>query len=220
MPYFQRPSPFATTLPITDEPGREIASGAAAPIVELATAILDRERVSETAADAVGGARHPGDGLLPMLDNPALADLKKRASEVFAAFLEGFARPESLATLGSGAPTGAAMSESSPTVPLVATNQAVNAGQTANITVKLVNDRDAPANLILYSTDFVSDTGSQIPALQVTFSPRTLVLAGHEHGHAQMKVSIPAQSAPGRYSALVQAMGLGRPSAVVVLLVE
>jgi len=166
----------------------------------------------------LGGARDLDEGLLPIANVPALADLQRRASEVFAAFLEGFARPPSLST--ASAPMDAASREPATTVPLIAAASAVKAGEAAIVAVKLVNDQGAPANLLLYSTDFVSDRGSQIPASQVVFSPRTLALPGRAHGHSQMKVSIPTQSAPGRYSALVQAVGLGRPSAVVVLQVE
>jgi hypothetical protein len=216
MPYFQRAPLNDRTLPIAGTPASEAASSAAAPIVEQAAAILDRETEKETTA--VGSARDRDDGLLPIADIPGLADLQKRASEVFAAFLEGFSRPQSLAT--SNAPTGAAMPEPSTSVPLVAASPAVKAGDAATVAVKLVNDRVAPADLILYSTDFVSDTGAQIPASQVTFAPRTLALAGRAHGQSQMKISIPAQSAAGIYSALVQAVGLRRPSAVVVLQVE
>jgi hypothetical protein len=219
MPYFQRASLNDRSLPISGAPGPAVVSGAAAPIVEQAAAILDRETARETtAAGVVESGRDRDDGLLPIADLPGLADLQKRASEVFAAFLEGFSRPESLAT--SRAPMGAAQAATTTTVPLIEASPAVKVGETATVAVKLVNERIAPTDLILYSTDFVSDTGSQIPASQVTFAPRTLALAGRTHGHAQMKITIPAQSAPGIYSALVQAMGLGRPSAVVVLQVE
>ncbi len=207
------------TSPIAAGPGPEVASGVASSIVEQAGAILDRETASQesTANGVAGGARDREDGLVSIADVPGLADLQTRASEVFAAFLEGVSRPASLAT--SGAPPGAA-APAPTTVPLITSQAPAKAGQAATVAVKLVNDRAAPANLILYSTDFVSDMGAQIPASQVTFAPRTLVLAARAHGHAQMKISIPAQSAPGLYSALVQAMGLGRPSAVVVLQVE
>jgi hypothetical protein len=223
MPYFQRTSLNDRSLPISGAPGSAGASGAAAPIVEQAAAILDRETAQETTGTGgVGSGRDRDDGLLPVADLPGLADLQKRASEVFAAFLEGFARPESLAT--SRAPTdgapAATTTTTTTTVPIIEASSAVKAGQTTTVAVRLVNERNAPTDLILYSTDFVSDTGAQIPALQVTFAPRTLALAGRAHGHAQMKIAIPAQSAPGLYSALVQAVGLGRPSAVVVLQVE
>jgi hypothetical protein len=219
MPYFQRASLSDRSLPISGAPGSAIVSGASAPIVEQAAAILDRETAQETAgAGVVASGRDRDDGLLPIADIPGLTDLQKRASEVFAAFLDGFSRPESLAT--SRAPTGVAHAATTTTVPLIEASPAVKAGETATVAVKLVNERIAPTDVILYSTDFVSDTGAQIPALQVTFAPRTLALAGRAHGHAQMKIAIPAQSAPGLYSALVQAVGLGRPSAVVVLQVE
>jgi hypothetical protein len=215
MPYFQRAPLNDRTSPSAAGPGPEVASGVAASIVERAGAILDRETASQqpTASGVAGVARAREGGLPSIADIPGLAELQTRASEVFAAFLEGFSRPASLATPGAAAPAPA-------TVPLITSQAAARAGEAATVAVKLVNDRAAAANLILYSTDFVSDTGAQIPASQVTFAPRTLVLEGRAHAHAQMKISIPAQSVPGLYSALVQAMGLGRPSAVVVLRVE
>ena len=105
-------------------------------------------------------------------------------------------------------------------VPLILSEGSTRAGETAKVEVTVAKDGPGEASVTLYSTDFVSDTGFQIPSACATFSPRSVAVDGREPKKSEMRIAIPAQCGRGAYSALVQATGIGRPCAVVVLQVE
>jgi hypothetical protein len=111
----------------------------------------------------------------------------------------------------------AARGHASPSIPVIELAVPIAAGTEANLALPLVNDGSRSVNAIPYCTDFISNTGHQIPASQVTFRPRSSPLASGARGVTQLSITVPHQVGAGEYSALVQAMGLAGPLAVVVL---
>lgn len=185
----------------------------AGDIVDKAAAILDQEtRVS--AGSATGGASDPF-ALLNGLKDPA--DIQKQLSQALAALLSTFLQSVRISQPTPVAPRPSLVGG---TVPLISSDRPAKAGETAKVDVTVAKDGPGEASVTLYSTDFVSDTGFQIPSACATFSPRSVTVNGRASGKSEMRIAIPAQCGRGAYSALVQAMGVGRPCAVVVLQVE
>lgn len=210
MPYFQR-DPAAS---LGSQAGAE---SAAAAIVDRAAAILERE-AGRDSANPPTSARRAGNG--DLIPAASLADLQKYVTATLEDLLRlvgqfaPVAQSEQQKTAGNRAASALAA------VPVIQPARSAKASEAMTVTVALVNEGAAPISFIFYSTDFVSDNGHQIPAVQVSFSPRVLALTARAQGQSEMTVAVPAQSAAGTYSALVQATGLGRPCAVVVIQVE
>jgi hypothetical protein len=219
MPYFRR-APLDE--PVRGGGARAVADLAPANVVERATAILGRESLSSAAGlaaspqDALAGGLAPG--ALPADVSDLPSELQRRASDLLTELLGLFGQSVPIPPIGLPAYAGkAADGNVGLAVPMVGKGQAVKAGDSVKVVLPLRNDAPNAAKVILNSTDFISDGGHVIPALQVTFSPRTLTLDPAGKGQVTVHVAVPPQSAPGAYAALVQAIGLGGPSAVVVL---
>jgi hypothetical protein len=208
MPYFQRarssgnaPAPKAAV------------EGSAVGIVERAVAILDQQ----LATNRVGAVTTRPGAVSPSASSGAVQDLGETYGRVHDLLQELLAL---LATPGRSVPARILSEGPIPATAPVLQAVPVKAGETLTVAVPLANDGSNPADVILYSTDFVSDGGFEIPSLQVTFSPRTMTLAAQAKNTAQMRIAVPAQSPAGIYSALVQAGGLSAPQTIVVLRVE
>jgi hypothetical protein len=211
MPYFTRVSSRPTTTP--SSLATEIPS-AATSIVEEAAAILGRQ-------PAVAETSQPGSGVDaiagPAADVPGFAELQRHVSEALAVFLRMYANPTPVAGREKVLLLAPASPEVSAAVPLLACVGAARPGTTATVSIPFVNDGADVAKVALYSSDFIADTGHQISSVQATFSPRAMSLSPRSRGCSTLQVSIPVQTAPGAYSALVQAVGLGQPCAVVTI---
>ncbi len=210
MPYFQRGRLTDGASPLTGTASPELVAG---DIVDKAAAILEQEtRVS--AGSETGGASDPF-ALLNGLNDPT--DIQKQLSRALAALLGTF-----LQSVPTVQPTPVATRPSlvGGTVPLILCDGPAKAGETAKVDVTVAKDGPGEGSVTLYSTDFISDTGFQIPSACATFSPRSVSVDGLGSKKSEMRIAIPAQCGRGAYSALVQAMGVARPCAVVVLQVE
>jgi hypothetical protein len=142
----------------------------------------------------------------------------KSVPELLAAILSWLER--SYGGLPGSLPTTSAPPGSAADVVPVAGGATVKAGGIASVTLPLINEDQPAVSLILNCTDFISNGGSVIPAATVRFTPRTMNLAPRGAGSVTVEVSVPQQSPPGTYSGLVQAIGLNRPSGVVIVRVE
>lgn len=206
MPYFQRARSPGGAPPIN-----AVVERSPAGIVEKAVSILDQQ----LATNGVGPAPAHPSGFAPPASfgtGMEIGDTYTRVHQLLQELLALLAAP------GGSAPAG--MLVPIPATAPVLQARPVKAGETLSVAVPLVNDNPNPVNLIFYSSAFVSDGGYEIPSLQVSFSPRTMTLAGNSRNHTEMKIAVPAQSPAGLYSALVQASGLSAPQAIVVLKVE
>jgi hypothetical protein len=229
MPYFRRGERVETGPPAA---AAAIAAGSADGVVEKAAAILDSQPLPEVSRVArpvlplqVAGLR-PSELRPSELDPPELNPAQQRLSELLAGFLQlaqsglplspGAAPPlmKGIPSTNVGSVSGLRQS-----VPVIEMAAPIAAGSVMSLALPLVNDGPSPVAAVPYCTDFVSNTGHQITAPQVTFVPRSLPLAGGAQGTTELRITIPVQVGPGKYSALVQAMGLDGPRAVVVLTV-
>jgi hypothetical protein len=202
MPYFRRGEGVEAGLPAVAAAVPSSVNG----IVEKAAAILDGQ---------------------PLPEINHLSDPQQRLSQLLASFLQVFA-PASVPTAANAEPSlmkeipsanASSMGVSRPSIPVIEVAAPITAGSVASLVLPLVNDGPSSVDAVPYSTDLISSTGHQIAAPQVTFLPRRLPLASGAHGTTELRVAIPEQTGPGKYSALVQAMGLDGPRAVVVLTV-
>jgi hypothetical protein len=96
----------------------------------------------------------------------------------------------------------------------------VVAGSEAVVSIRIANEDPSPTETSLYSTNFVSDTGYDIPARSVTFSPRASTIPAKSDATFELKARIPQQAPPGIYSGLVQAAGSKYLKAVVSIEVK
>jgi len=100
-------------------------------------------------------------------------------------------------------------------VPLLTAVSAVQAGDVARASLRVVNDEPTPSDVTLYSTNFVADAGYEIASLHVRPSPRTSTIPGKSEATFQIEVAIPQQTPAGWYSALIQASGCKYVKAVL-----
>jgi hypothetical protein len=92
-------------------------------------------------------------------------------------------------------------------VPLIRCVAPVEAGGEARATMAVANDEDTPSDVSLYCTNFVADSGSELPSLRVTVSPRRATIPPRGEMAFEIKIAIPQQTPAGIYSGLIQAMG-------------
>jgi hypothetical protein len=107
---------------------------------------------------------------------------------------------ESLLTLFSpkGPPPGA---------PLIRCIAPVTPGHNGCATLRVANDESAPSNVTLYCSNFVADSGYDIPSLRVTITPRNVTIAPKGETAFEIKIAVPQQTPSGIYSGLIQATG-------------
>jgi hypothetical protein len=115
----------------------------------------------------------------------------------------------------------AAVSASSPKredqAPLLRCIAPAAAGESAQATFRLANDGTEASDVSLYSTNFVADTGYDIPSLRVTVSPRRATIAPRGEVTFAIVIAIPAQTPRGAYSGLLQATGAHYAKAVLTV---
>jgi hypothetical protein len=105
-------------------------------------------------------------------------------------------------------------------MPLLWCAAPATAGGEGTVTLRVTNEDVDPIEVTLYSSNFVSDSGSEIPSMRVTVSPRTAVVAPQAAVAFVVKIAVPQQAQAGVYSGLVQAMGARYVKAVVCLEVK
>jgi hypothetical protein len=187
-------------------------------IVDRATSILDGERAgSETGAlpsvgelpERVVGELEKRFGHLREQAQDLVDQLARVAERLPAASLEsGSARdPKVVPTLHQ--PTERRVPE------LRAAH--VGAGGIAKTALGLVNDAESPASVVLRATSFVSEHGDELPGTVVTFAPNPVNLPPNTEFPVQADVRVPVGTRPGKYSGLVQALGLEATHAVMTI---
>lgn len=92
-------------------------------------------------------------------------------------------------------------------VPLLQCAAPTQAGDVARATLIVANEEPSPSEVTLYSSNFVADSGYEIPSLRVSASPRVVTIAPRAQASFEIRVAIPPQTPAGTYSGLVQAMG-------------
>lgn len=102
-------------------------------------------------------------------------------------------------------------------VPLVQCAAPVKPGSAGRATLRVSNEDSTPAQVTLYATNFVADSGYDLPAHRMSVTPRTAKIAGHADAVFEIAVAVPEQTPAGTYSALIQAMGSRYVKAVLTL---
>ena len=100
-------------------------------------------------------------------------------------------------------------------VPLLQCEAPVQAGTEARAVLTVGNEETTPADVALYCSNFVADSGHEVPALRVTFSPRRVTIPPGGEATFQIRIAAPHQAAAGLYSGLIQAMGTRYVKAVL-----
>jgi hypothetical protein len=186
------PAPFPDganhTLPV---------GGIAIPPQGIADSRLKRQ-AGDLLAGLVSGLGRAPDGVLDK------DGLRKQAHEFFETLL--------LAVNDRPRPTSVPTEDR---VPLLQCEAPVQAGDEARAVLTVSNEEPTPSDVTLYCTNFVADSGHEVPALRVSFSPRRVtILAGAEATY-QIRIAVPHQAAAGIYSGLIQAMGTRYVKAVL-----
>jgi hypothetical protein len=92
-------------------------------------------------------------------------------------------------------------------VPLIQCVAPVRAGNEAMATMRVANDEATPSEVALYCTNFVADSGYEIPSLRVTVLPRRVTIPPRGQADFEIKIAVSQQTPAGIYSGLIQAMG-------------
>jgi hypothetical protein len=192
----------------------EVAANGMAPLATSVGGSPDGPSSSLTplAAEAGRAIRETADRLYPLTGGavpfamPQRDRLRRQAHELIDALLVTFRQ----ATDEQGA-------HYIDQVPLVQCSAAVAAGARATATLRVVNDEQTPAEVALYSTNFIADGGYEIPSLRVTATPRCATIAAKGEATFEVSVAVEQQTPAGSYSGLIQAMGCKYVKAVLVV---
>ena len=149
-------------------------------------------------------ANVPMDLLTSLLSGANADELRRRASD----FLETL-----LASVTQGAAPRSAYDDR---VPLVRSVAPVRAGTTGSVTLQVSNEEASTSEVSLYASNFVADSGYEMPSLSISITPRRATLQAAGQALFEIKLSVPTQAPPGLYSGLVQAAGCKYVKAVVV----
>jgi hypothetical protein len=135
----------------------------------------------------------------------AADEWRRRASELVETLV---------AALGKPAETGVADTER---VPLLRAAAPVHAGEHAKATIRIVNEESTPSRVMLYATNFVADSGYELPSLAFSATPRVATIAPGGAAAFEVTLKVPQQAPPGVYSGLIQAAGSRYVKAVLML---
>ena len=92
-------------------------------------------------------------------------------------------------------------------VPLLRCAAPVPAGGEARASLLVANEEPTPSEVSLYCTNFVADSGYEIPGLRVHMHPRRTTIPANGQATFEIRIAVLQQTPPGTYSGLVQAMG-------------
>jgi hypothetical protein len=134
------------------------------------------------------------------------AEVQRRVSELVEAIMGTVA--------GGAAGTPSSYNEQ---VPLLRCLAAVSAGDTALAEVRVSNDDDSAAEVSLYASNFIADTGYELGSLCLSVSPRKLNVPAKGVAKFDIKVAVPMQTPAGTYSGLIQATGCKYVKAVLMV---
>jgi hypothetical protein len=173
--------------------------GAAAPLPGT-----DDNRLKQQADDLLAGIL-TGFGQSPG-GVPDLDGLRKQAQDFFETLL-----------LTLNERRGAKSVPADNRVPLLQCEAPVQAGTEARAVLTVSNEETTSSDVTLYCTNFVADSGHDLSARRVTFSPRKVTIPAGSEATFQIRIAVPLQMATGVYSGLIQAMGSRYVKAVLSL---
>ncbi len=196
-------------------PAKSPWPGEGAPdLLSLATSVLTREasRIAAPASDGPDSlpglpAVSPGGSgagtVLPgqpaagaPFPSPNVDVLRRQAHELIESLLVTFSQT-----------TGEKAAPHRDEVPLLRCAAPVQAGGEGSTSMGVANDEATPSDVSLYCTNFVADSGHEIPSLRVSVSPRRATIPPGGVAAFVIKIAVSQQTPAGTYSGLIQAMG-------------
>jgi hypothetical protein len=240
MPYFQR-KPIDGLLDPVLSPGlpsrvRALAEPIAAAstiigapaavtgIVEQAKAVLASERPSGNAAPLWRSAAADP---VASTQRTRISELQEQVNRLVEQFVALTARPPSIASEVPSFANALEQQQYSDTAgmtiqpaPVLTAASPVRRGETAQISISLVNEDERPARIAFISTGLIGDAGERIGPERVSFQPQEVTLQPGDSGKVHVRVDVPVQMSCGVYSGLVRASRLDYLHAVMVVQVE
>lgn len=194
-------------------PGREIGSALsgdlASDLVSQGSSLLAREATRLPSlpfgSNGIPGVpsvsnRESSSALPQSLPGSNPERLRRQAHEMLETLLEVFS------------PKGAPPEDH---VPLLRCIAPVAPGEDAFVSFRVANDETTPSNVSLYCTNFVADSGYDIPSTRVSISPRSTTIRPKSEATFEIKIAVPRQTPAGLYSGLIQVSGAQYVKAVV-----
>jgi hypothetical protein len=102
-------------------------------------------------------------------------------------------------------------------VPQLQCEAPVQSGSEARALLTVANEESTPSDVALYCTNFVADSGHEIPSFRVAISPRRVTIPAHGEATFQIGIAVSQQASAGIYSGLIQAAGSKYIKAVLSL---
>lgn len=102
-------------------------------------------------------------------------------------------------------------------VPLIHGVAPIEPGGVGRASLRVENAEGTASDVTLYTSNFVADSGYEIPALRVSVTPRRVSIPPGGHATFEIAVQISQQTPRGSYSGLIQAMGNRYVKAVLTL---
>jgi hypothetical protein len=148
---------------------------------------------------------HPAVPQVPLAASNA-AELRRRAHDLIEALLSSATQ--------AGRGRAATYEEQ---VPLIRCAGAVDPGGEAHATMRIANEEATAAEVTLYSTNLIADSGYDISSSRVTVSPRRAIIPPNGEAAVEIRVAVPQQTPTGHYSCLIQASGCKYVKAVLLV---
>lgn len=102
-------------------------------------------------------------------------------------------------------------------VPLIHGVAPIEPGGVGRASLRVENEESTPSDVTLYTSNFVADSGYEIPSLRVSVTPRRVSIPPGGNATFEIAVQIAQQTPRGSYSGLIQAMGNRYVKAVLTL---
>lgn len=187
----------ATVPRMVSAPAEQLAG----EIVSQAASILDAEMArGVVAARGASQPRRAGESDPSAMFLRQLHDFIDQVAAAWPSLQGAFVPGASRSGLAARGPADGPLPELKPP-------SAVRAGQTATISMSLVNKEDHAVRLAPVSTDLLSSVGGRISAHSMEFVPRELRLDPGEQRDLQITVAVPVASAAGCYYGLLVVNG-------------
>jgi hypothetical protein len=149
----------------------------------------------------------PVTGAAVPLAPPDKSRIRQQAHELVEALLGAFNQNQT-------APQGAT-GHHTDQVPLLQCVAPVEAGDNASATLKVANEEGVAVDVGIYCTNFLAESGHEVPAMRVTTSPRRTTVPARGEAKFEVSIAVPPQTPAGIYSGLLQATGCRYVKAVL-----
>ena len=155
------------------------------------------------------GIASSSDPITSALSSGNVDDLRRRGTDFLETLLSSLSQDRNPGRAGSAGPLDVQ-------VPLVRGVASVTPGGRGRATIRVANEEASALEVSLYSSNFVADSGYDLPSLLVSVTPRKASIPPGGQVTFDIEVAVPGQTPRGSYSGLVQASGCKYVKAVVL----